>query len=602
LGEAYNNGLPVIHMNDSKKINLIKPNISIETKLLAEEIQRRNLLIGRLLRLFLKANSKEIFLKEALKLIQLWIGIESAGIRAADEQGNIPYAAYSGFDKNFIDSENWLSLNHHHCACTRIISGKIEPQDTPAVTSGGSFFCGNTHVFLNNLNEDDKQRYRGVCIQNGFKTVGIIPIRYGEKILGAMHLADHHADAVSADNILFLESAVSPLIGEGVYRFNVEAQLQRNLETQTVISSLLEYSLEDLTLDEILAISLDLIHATKSFSFGRKSSIFLIEDHTDELCLKVSRGFSKYQKIKCGRVPLGKCLCGKAAKMQRPLFAESDDPVHEINLPTKIKHSHCCIPIQSGRNTIGIINLSLEYHHRKEDKEEEFLTAIANVLAGIILRKRSENKLRALSSRLVNVQEEERRSVALELHDQIGQQLTGLKLMISQAGRTHGDKKQQVINEAQVAVSDLIVKVREMSLNLRPSMLDDLGLLPSLVWMFDQSQTNSRISIEFRHSGLDQTLPKDVILAAYRIIQEALTNIMRYAGVDKASVNVWNDGKILHIRVEDKGKGFNYINITGSSSVGLLGIRERALLLGGNLAIESAPGVGTIVLAELPVL
>jgi signal transduction histidine kinase len=564
------------------------------------EMESRSNLIGGLLRLFLHTHTRQIFLDEALKLVRGWLGVECAGIRVADEQGNVPYAVHTGFDKKFVDSEMWLSVRHHRCVCTRIITGEIEPQDRSVITSGGSFCSNNTLEFLNTLTEDEKTLFRGVCIQNGYLSVAVIPIRYGEKILGAIHFADHRANALPASRIAFIESSVTSLIGEGVYRFNVENQLQRNLETQTVLSSLLRYSLEDLTLEDILNLTLDLIYSSHSFSFGGKGAIFLIEDRTDDLCLKVSRGFGKAKKMKCERVAQGNCLCGNAARLQALVFAGSDEDHHHVKEPGQPKHSHYCIPIQTGKTLLGIINLYLEAHHRRDQKEEDFLTVIANALAGVIWRQRSEEKLRTLSRRLVNLQEEERRAIALELHDQIGQNLTGLKLMISQAGRSLDGQREQILSEAQSAVSELIVKVRDMSLKLRPSMLDDLGLLPTLVWMFEQSHANLKLKIDFRHSGLDKPLSRDVGIAAYRIIQEALTNVMRYAGVDRVAVDVWTNETHLHLRVEDKGRGFKIAGTAGGSSVGLQGMRERALLLGGNLTVESVPGIGTVVSAELP--
>ena len=585
--------------NNITKTNINKTPESAE-KLTAIELETRSALIGCLLSLFLHKHTRKTFLEESLKLVQNWIGTECAGIRVTDEQGNVPYEAHYGFDNKFIKSEMWLSVNLHQCVCTRVISGAIEPQDTSAITPGGSFCSNDSLQFLNNLNEDEKARFRGVCIENGYLTVGVIPIRYGNKILGAIHLADYKSNALSFSKLAFVESSLAPLIGEGIYRFNVKTQLQRNLDTQTTLSSLLKYSLEDMTLEDILSFTLDLIHSSRLFSGGEKGAIFLIEDETEDLCLKVSRGFNKAKQVKCSRIPLGTCLCGLAAQTRSIVFSEFSDPKHMIKTPGQTKHSNYCVPIQTGKNLLGVVNLCLETGHRRDQNEEDFLSAVANALAGIISRKRSEEKLHILSRRLVNVQEEERRAIALELHDQIGQSLTALKLMVNQAGRVQDDKKQSLLNEAQTAVTELIIKVREMSLNLRPSMLDDLGLLPTLVWMFDQSQTKSKLKIIFKHSGLDKELPGDVSLAAYRIIQEALTNIMCFAGVNTAFVDVWTRNRLLQIRVEDKGKGFKISTSDTDSSSGLQGMRERAILLGGSLTVESIPGSGTVVSADLP--
>jgi signal transduction histidine kinase len=258
------------------------------------------------------------------------------------------------------------------------------------------------------------------------------------------------------------------------------------------------------------------------------------------------------------------------------------------------------VPIQYNKVLVGVINIYLEDWHRYDPREEEILSSFAITLAGIIWRKRSEDKLRTLSRRLVSVQEEERRSIALELHDQIGQMLTGLKLMINQVARAPAKAQTPILLDAQSVLGDLIGKVREMSLNLRPSMLDDLGLLPTLIWHFQQCKASSNLEVDFRHSGLERQFSKDTAIAAYRIIQEALTNIMRYAGVDRVMVQITADDNFLYIRIEDKGKGFKPTEVSISNSVGLQGMRERAMLLGGGLTIDSRPGEGTTITAELP--
>jgi signal transduction histidine kinase len=575
---------------------------SLETEVRAgpQKPETLNAVITSLLHLFLHTDSRKEFLDRALDIVLKLAGIECGGIRVANETGNIPYIAHSGFDDQFIKSEKWLSTCTHQCACIRVILGKSESQDAAAMTPAGSFYSSNTLEFIDSLNEAEKSRFRGVCIQNGYRTLAIVPLRYGEKILGAIHLVDKRENAFSRDILTFIESSIAPLIGEGIYRFNVESQLQYNLETQTALTSLLRYSLEDLTLDDILNLSLDLIHATRAFSFGSKSLVYLLENEPDVMVLKVARGFSGSNHEECRRIPLGKCVCGKAAMKKECIFSNGDDQLHEIKPGSNERYSHYCVPIQSGKTLMGLITLYLEEDHQRNHREEQFLTVLASTLAGIILRKQSEEKLKTLSRRLVSIQEEERRAIALELHDQIGQLLTGLKLMIVQSAHSGSVKTNTSPDEAQTIVNDLIVRVREMSLNLRPSMLDDLGLLPTLLWHFQKCNAQARLNISFRHSGLERHFPKDVNIAAYRIVQEALTNIVRYAGVSDVSIDAWVDEGVLHLRIEDKGKGFRAAQSALNMTVGLQGMRERAALLGGNLNIESAPGKGTRITADLP--
>jgi PAS domain S-box-containing protein len=215
-------------------------------------------------------------------------------------------------------------------------------------------------------------------------------------------------------------------------------------------------------------------------------------------------------------------------------------------------------------------------------------------------RKRAEEELRDLSYRLVETQENERRAIARELHDDIGQSLTALGILLGKARHSPADGVASALDEAQRLVREILSHVREMSLNLRPAMLDDLGLLHTLLWHFDRYTAQTQINVDFQHASLHQRLPPDVSSAAYRIVQEALTNVARHAGVAEVKVRARVDRNVLWICVEDRGVGFDPTTLSASISSGVSGMRERARLLGGKLAVESAAGSGTRITAELP--
>jgi PAS domain S-box-containing protein len=210
-------------------------------------------------------------------------------------------------------------------------------------------------------------------------------------------------------------------------------------------------------------------------------------------------------------------------------------------------------------------------------------------------------QMRMLSHTLVEVQETERRYIARELHDEVGQVLTGLKLSLEMSSRLPDKDIRRNLEEAQVTVNRLMGLVRELSLKLRPAMLDDLGLLPALLWHVERFSTQTNVRVDLRHTGLAGRFSLEVETAAYRIVQEALTNVARHAGVNEATVRIWSDGKLLSVQVEDNGVGFNADAVlqAGTSS-GLAGMRERAVLLGGRLTVDSTPDGGTRVTAELP--
>ena len=197
--------------------------------------------------------------------------------------------------------------------------------------------------------------------------------------------------------------------------------------------------------------------------------------------------------------------------------------------------------------------------------------------------------------------EEERHHIALELHDEIGQALTGLKLSLEMTRSIPANQSQQGIRQAQSLASELLGRVREMSLDLRPAMLDDLGLLPALLWHFERYTAQTGVRVNFSHGGLERRFAPEVETAAYRIVQEALTNVARHARVREVTVHLAVDAGRLGVQIEDYGIGFDpQIALAANVSNGLAGMHERARLLGGRLQMQSTPGVGTLLSAELP--
>jgi signal transduction histidine kinase len=207
---------------------------------------------------------------------------------------------------------------------------------------------------------------------------------------------------------------------------------------------------------------------------------------------------------------------------------------------------------------------------------------------------------RKLAKSLVDIQEAERRRIAKELHDHLGQILTGLQFMLETTKNQASGTQRSNLEEIQNAVSDIIREVREMSLNLRPSMLDDMGLLPTLLWHLDRYTSQTGIRVNFQYDEFPKRLPLEIETAAYRIIQEALTNVARYAQVDEVFVGLVILEKTLWVEVLDKGKGFPTSTELDRPSSGLSGMRERASLVGGYLVVESFINQGTQIVAALP--
>jgi PAS domain S-box-containing protein len=240
--------------------------------------------------------------------------------------------------------------------------------------------------------------------------------------------------------------------------------------------------------------------------------------------------------------------------------------------------------------------------------EGEDGSMVIGVIRDVSRRKQSETalqeyaeRLKFLSRRLMEVQETERRNIARELHDEIGQVLTGLKLTLELGTRLPPEEVGSSLNQARVLVNELMARARKMSLDLRPAMLDDLGLLPALLWHIEHYTAQTHVRVDFKHSGLEGTrFAPEVETASYRIVQEALTNVARHANVPEAAVRIWTHQQTLSIEVEDSGRGFDPESVLAASDTsGFAGMRERAMLLGGQLTAQSRVGCGTRLIAEL---
>jgi len=211
------------------------------------------------------------------------------------------------------------------------------------------------------------------------------------------------------------------------------------------------------------------------------------------------------------------------------------------------------------------------------------------------------DRLHMLSRKLIEIQESERRMIARELHDEIGQALTGLKLSLEMAGRLPQEPARESLDGALSLANDLISRVRKLSLDLRPAALDDLGLLSALLWHFERYTKRTGVQVDFKYQGLEgRRFDPGIETAACRIIQEALTNVARHARTTAVEVRVWVDDITLNLHVEDRGAGFDAQVLRGVSSSGLAGMQERASILGGVFTIDTNPGGGTHLAAELP--
>ena len=213
------------------------------------------------------------------------------------------------------------------------------------------------------------------------------------------------------------------------------------------------------------------------------------------------------------------------------------------------------------------------------------------------------SRLRA--SQIINAQEEERKRIARELHDETSQVLTSLLISLAVLEKTLTTQEaRDRIADTRALAHRTLRAIRSLSIDLRPSALDDLGLLPALRWYVKEYSQKCGIEVEFHASGFEERLPAEMETALYRIVQEALTNTARHGNAHNVSIILKEDEDAISASIRDDGCGFDVDAVLHSPvqerRLGLAGMNERAILLNGMLTIHSTPGHGTTVEVRIP--
>ncbi|HEY0060228.1 MAG TPA: sensor histidine kinase, partial [Flavisolibacter sp.] len=247
------------------------------------------------------------------------------------------------------------------------------------------------------------------------------------------------------------------------------------------------------------------------------------------------------------------------------------------------------IPIKNemGR-VIKVLSVSNDITERKKAEDD-------------LLQKNIE--LRQLSAHLENIREEERTKMSREIHDELGQQLTGLKMEVSWLNRHFKGQDQKTLLKIKSClglIDDTIQSVKRIATMLRPSILDHLGLAEALDWQGAEFSKHTGVPLSFQTAVSETKFPPVLSIAVFRVFQEALTNVARHANATEVSCTLKVESGTLHLIVTDNGKGFSTQSWTQRRTLGLLGMRERVEMLHGRFTIHSVPGEGTTICAEIP--
>jgi PAS domain S-box-containing protein len=278
------------------------------------------------------------------------------------------------------------------------------------------------------------------------------------------------------------------------------------------------------------------------------------------------------------------------AKKISNVFVSGEDEV-QANLLVKTKKTipyyftGIAIDYEGERCLMGV---GIDFSEREEAQQE--------------IEKTTE-KLRELTAHLLSVREEERKRIGREIHDELGQQLTAIKMDVSWIDKKIAEDTVPIKNKLKNIITLLDgsnQSIRRILSELRPGILDDYGLIEALEWQNRQFTSNTGIPVKFATTEKELKLPEPVATCIFRVYQEAFTNITRYADATKVTASLTIAHDIIKVTIADDGKGFDTIAVQSKKSFGILGMRERVLSLNGKFALVSSPKKGTKITISIP--
>jgi signal transduction histidine kinase len=374
----------------------------------------------------------------------------------------------------------------------------------------------------------------------------------------------------------------------------MDARTTRRALVQAGIAVTSELSL-DAVLQKLVLIAAELTDA-------RYSALGVIDRSGQELERFVTHGIDDATRATIGALPRGRGILGVLIADARPLRLDDlmADP-RAVGFPPNHPpmKSFLGVPVITRGVAFGNLYLAEKQPGGPFSEEDEEIVTLLAAQAAVAIENAGSVQRDALR-RAVQAQEAERRRLARELHDETGQALTSMLLGLAAVERAEtADDARVAVGELRKLVVETLQNVRRLSVELRPSALDDFGLEPALRRLGQTVRENAALDVQVEtRLGADRLLP-EVETAVYRIVQEALTNVIKHASAERVSIVVTRMPERLVLIIEDDGSGFDPDAGPGEG-LGLLGMRERVQLLDGSLTIEAAHGFGTTLAVELP--
>ncbi len=456
------------------------------------------------------------------------------------------------------------------------------------------------------LDDERRRIVAGVGLRAALAT----PLRHRDHTIGVLILAfSGTRDFSEADTSLAQAFGDQAAIALGNARLYEEAgRRRREAEVSARIARTLNSSLEiDVVLQRV-------VEAAREVCGSDMARIALLDPASGAMVFRYWVN-SRYRGYGAIRLTAGSGLGGHVIATRQPLRTDdwTRDPRFSKETLQVIQAegivTQMAVPIRTGERVEGLLYVDNRTSRPFTDRDEAVLVGLADH-AAIAIRnaqlftaaQETTTRLQALSAKLIEVQEAERRHIARELHDEVGQALTAIRINLLML-RRGGDAAAARIDDSLVIVERLLGSVRQLSLDLRPSLLDDLGLAAALRWYVDAQAQRAGLGARVSIDALAHEPAPELAITCFRVAQEAVTNAVRHAAAKRIELELRERGGALELVVRDDGSGFDVAaaraRAARGESLGLLGLQERVELAGGLASIESSPA-GTEIRAQFP--
>jgi signal transduction histidine kinase len=511
--------------------------------------------------------------------------------------------------------EQKLHLRVHHGLSPEFVRREAE-------IAVGECLCGmvaeSGRVLLSNSSFEDVRHTR--CRELDPHSHIIVPLKSRDRVLGVMFLyLQGKYQPGAADRQLF--ASIGSQIGVAIENAQLHQHVARQLRIEQRLNEVAEKITSELELDRILPKVLQIAEELIGADGG---GIALLDRKSNLIAYPYLHNLP--QELADITVPKGEGLAGEVMTTGRPAVIE-DYPTYTAAIPAFVDSgvtSFVAVPIVSGDQSFGMLGL-VTLHEAKSfsDRDVAILTGIGRQAGIAIENARLYENMRFYVRQITRAQEGERKRIARELHDDTAQALIDLSRRLDNLATSREQLSETVIErleEFQELIDGILRDVRRFSRDLRPSVLDDLGLLPALEWLTANLMEGDGIEAELKVHGDRRRLSPEAELVLFRIVQEALNNVRRHshasrvvtvvefgqgrAGPELLLSKAEGQSRRVRITVDDNGQGFEVPGRTGdlatAGKLGLIGMHERAHLLDGTLTVRSELGKGTTVTVDVP--